>query len=182
MTNLDEPVAVATLDTMPEREAAELLCACCGASRWVDGMLARRPFGDLGTLLRTADDVWGSLGPPDWREAFDHHPRLGEKQAAVAQHAQARQWSSREQSSLDHVDEAVRRELTRANAAYEARFGWICIICATGKSPDQLLALTTQRLDNAPDAELRVAAEEQRKITRLRLQKLVHDTRGAHSS
>ena len=162
-------------DRMPAAEAAELLRACCGASRWVDRMLARRPFGALGALLGTADEIWNALGPGDWREAFDHHPRLGESRSVAVQGEQARAWSSGEQAGMRDADAVARIALAEANAAYEARFGYICIICATGLGAGDLLTLTEERLANAPEDELPIAAEEQRKITRLRLLKLFHD-------
>jgi 2-oxo-4-hydroxy-4-carboxy-5-ureidoimidazoline decarboxylase len=170
---------VAELDALPAREAAELLRSCCGATRWVSGMLARRPFATEPALLSAADEVWRSLGDADWREAFAHHPRIGESRSAAAQSQRARDWSSGEQSGMNAAADSVRTALAEANAAYDARFGYVCIICAAGRSAEEMLALTRSRLSNAPDAELRIAAEEQRKITRLRLEKLFHDDTGA---
>ena len=166
---------VGELDALPASEAAELLRACCGARRWVDEMLARRPFGTLGALLATADDVWLALGPGDWREAFEHHPRLGESRSAAARDERARAWSMGEQAAMHDTADDVRAALAAANAAYESRFGYICIICATGLSAGEILTLTEERLANEPEDELPIAAEEQRKITRLRLLKLFHD-------
>nr|MBA3673239.1 2-oxo-4-hydroxy-4-carboxy-5-ureidoimidazoline decarboxylase [Gemmatimonadaceae bacterium] len=133
-------------------------------------------------LLDTADATWASLTPADWREAFDHHPRLGESRSTVQQGARAAAWSSVEQSRVSTAAEGDRAALATANAEYEARFGFICIICAAGRSAEELLAITRGRLDNPPADELGVAAEEQRKITRLRLAKLFHDPMGAPSS
>jgi 2-oxo-4-hydroxy-4-carboxy-5-ureidoimidazoline decarboxylase len=166
---------VPTFDRMPASEAAGLLRACCGSTRWVDGMLARRPFGALGALLSAADHVWLSLGPADWRAAFDHHPRLGDTQSATPADERARAWSSNEQAGLSDAADDARAMLAAANAAYEARFGYLCIICATGLDVGDVLALTEERLANAPADELPIAVEEQRKITRLRLLKLFHD-------
>jgi OHCU decarboxylase len=163
---------VATFDWMPPDEAAQLLIACCGARRWVDGMVVRRPFGDIHALLAAADEVWRKLGPDDWREAFRHHPRLGETKSEVVQDDRARIWSSTEQSGVRNTDASMRAELAGANAAYEDRFGFICIICATGLHAEDILQLTRERLKNTPEEELPVAAEEQRMITRLRLLKL----------
>lgn len=171
-------LCVADLDAMPAGEAAKLLRSCCGAAGWVAAMLARRPFHSCEPMLSAADEVWWSLGESDWREAFAHHPRIGETRSAAPQSWRARAWSSREQAAMQNAAADQRHELGDANSAYESRFGYICIICATGKTPDELLALTRARLSNAPDVELRVAAEEQRKITRLRLMKLFHDCTG----
>lgn len=164
---------VAELNELPDERAASLLRACCGSSRWVAGMLARRPFASGDALLAAADEVWTSLGESDWREAFAHHPRLGERKAAVQQDARAEAWSGGEQSGLADASELVRAALADANTAYEARFGFVCIICATGKRAPELLHTTRARLGNSMHDELRVAAEEQRKITRLRLLKLL---------
>ena len=166
---------VATFDGMPSAEATALLRACCGATRWVEGMLARRPFGTIRVLLTAADEVWGMLGPPDWREAFDHHPRLGEARSAAPQDERERAWTSGEQAGVRDAAPDVRAALAAANAAYEARFGFICIICAMGLGAGEIVTLTEERLRNEPEEELLVAADEQRKITRLRLLKLFHE-------
>ena len=166
---------VATFNRMPDALAAELLRSCCGAERWVQGMIARRPFVDIHAVLASADEVGRTLGPDDWREAFKHHPRLGETRSAVAQDDRARIWSFGEQTGVRNTDKSMRAELAAANAAYEARFGFICIICATGLGSSEILELTKDRLANDLEDELPIAAEEQRKITRLRLLKLFHD-------
>jgi OHCU decarboxylase len=168
---------VATFDQMPAAQATELLRACCGAERWVTRMVARRPFRSVRALLTVADEVWESLESVDWREAFLHHPRLGETRSAVAQDERARIWSSGEQAGVRDVDKSVRAELAGANAAYEDRFGFICIICATGLHAEEILQITRERLMNDTEHELTVAAEEQRKITRLRLLKLFNEPR-----
>lgn len=166
---------VAAFDQMPADEAADLLVACCGSRRWVEGMVARRPFHLLGVLLGNADEVWNSLAPADWREAFRHHPRLGESRSAVPQDERAQAWSSAEQAGMHDTGLEARTALAGANEAYEARFGFICIICATGLSSAEILELTRERLANDLEDELPIAAEEQRKITRLRLLKLFHE-------
>ena len=176
------PRTVAELDALPADAAADALRACCGATRWVSGMVARRPFGALAPLLAAADDVWRSLGPDDWREAFAHHPRIGERTAAVRQDARGAAWSAGEQGGAARASTAVQAALAAANREYEARFGHIYIVCATGKGAEEMLAIARARLTNDADTELRVAAEEQRKITRLRLLKLFHDPEKAVAS
>ena len=173
MTTEHAPVSVAELDALPVDVASPLLASCCGARAWVVGMLERRPFGDAAALMRAADDLWWSLGPDDWREAFAHHPRIGERDAAVRQDPRARAWSAGEQGEARDADNVVRRRLQAGNAAYERRFGHIYIVCASGRTADELLAILESRLSNDPDAELRVAAGEQAKITALRLRKLL---------
>lgn len=173
---------VATFDRMPAADARELLRACCGAERWVEGLLARRPFGEIRALLTAADEVWHTLGPSDWREGFDHHPRLGESGSATPQDEREREWSSGEQAGVRAAASDMRASLATANANYEARFGHICIICATGLGAGDILTLTEDRLANEPEEELPIAAEELRKITRLRLLKLFHDPDKAASA
>ena len=164
--------SVASVDALPAHEAAVLFASCCGSTAWVQGMIARRPFQTLTVLLREAEDLWWSLSPDDWREAFDHHPRIGEQRAAVSQSAQASTWSAGEQRGVADAATNVREALVDGNREYERRFGHIYLVCATGKSAEEMLALLRERLGNDPATELRVAAGEQAKITRLRLLKL----------
>ncbi len=158
---------------MSADRAAPLLRSCCGASAWVQAMLVHRPHRTLNTLLDAADNVWWSLTHEDWLEAFAHHPRLGEQRALADATTMSRDWSVAEQSRISDADLDTRAALAAANEAYEARFGYICIICAAGKTAAELLDITRARLTNTPTAELPIAAEEQRKITRLRLERLV---------
>lgn len=161
------------LNALPPERAAEVFRACCGASRWVDAMVARRPFASTDMVMSMADDIWLAMGPDDWHEAFAHHPRIGERAAATPQDERAAAWSAGEQSSVVDAGASMHDELAEINRAYEARFGYIYIVCAAGRSADELLEIARRRLTNAPDDELRVAAEEQRQITRLRLRKLL---------
>jgi OHCU decarboxylase len=135
-------------------------------------MLAHRPFGTLARVLNEAEEIWWSLGPDDWREAFDHHPRIGEQASAAPQGVVAKTWSADEQHGAATAGEDTRQALAEGNREYERRFGHIYLVCATGKSAQEMLALLRQRLRNDPATELRVAAREQAKITRLRLEKL----------
>jgi 2-oxo-4-hydroxy-4-carboxy-5-ureidoimidazoline decarboxylase len=161
------------LDAIADDKAAELLRACCGSSRWVAGMIESRPFGSATNARKRADEIWNGLAPEDWLEAFSHHPRIGERAAAVKQNARGSAWSSEEQSGMGAASGDVKADLARVNEDYERRFGFIYIVCASGKSAADLLAIAQSRLGNAPDTELRVAAEEQRKIMQLRLSKLL---------
>ena len=168
-------VAVAELDELRAARAAELLRACCGAARWVAGMVARRPFHTLGAVLDEADDLWWSLGPDDWLEALAQHPRIGERHDAGAQDPRGAAWSAGEQSGVDVASADVRAALAAVNGEYERRFRHTYVVCATGKSAEEMLALARARLGSDPETELRVAAGEQLKITRLRLEKLLAD-------
>jgi len=162
---------------MSKPQANKLLSDCCGASRWVTGMLARRPFKSRAVVLSAADEIWRALDPADWREAFSHHPRIGEQKSAMPQSERSSTWAAGEQSGIGRAPEDVRAELAAANREYERRFGHTYIVFATGKSAEEMLALARERLRNDPDVELRAAAEEQRKITRLRLDKLLANGR-----
>jgi len=170
-------LTVRELGELPATHAIELLTACCGSSRWVSSMVARRPFRSLDAVLAAADDIWWSLDATDWREAFAHHPRIGEQLSAVPQDERGRGWSSAEQTGISTARDAVRDALAAANREYEHKFGYIYIVCASGQSAEAMLSLARARIDNQPDTELRVAAEEQRKITRLRLEKLLSSER-----
>jgi 2-oxo-4-hydroxy-4-carboxy-5-ureidoimidazoline decarboxylase len=169
--------SVAELDAMPEARAKKLLADCCGASQWVSGMLARRPFRSRIAVLSAADEIWESLEPADWREAFSRHPRIGERTSAAPQGERRAAWAAGEQSGVEQARDSVRAELAAANREYEQRFGYIFIVFATGKSAEEMLALARERLRNDPDVELPIAGEEQRKITRLRLDKLLDNGR-----
>src|SRR5206468_6764936 len=124
---------------------------------------AARPFDCLDAMLQHSDAVSRSLGSADWLEAFAAHPRIGGSSAASS-------WSSDEQSGMNAAGAPVRERLAAGNRAYKARFGHIFIVCATGKSADEMLSLLEARIGNDPADELRIAAEEQRKISRLRLE------------
>lgn len=167
-----EAGAIAAFDALPAHEVAPLLESCCGATAWINGMVARRPFRTLARLLEMAEDVWWSLGPEDWREAFDHHPRIGERKAATTQREQAQGWSANEQRVASTGGRDVQEALARGNEEYERRFGHIYLVFAWSKTAEELLATLHQRLTNDPATELRVAAGEQAKITRFRLMQM----------
>ena len=166
-------LTLSELNALPDDRASSALGTCCGASRWVRGMLARRPFASRGAVLRAADELWREMGPDDWTEAFAHHPRIGEQAAAAIASERASTWSTAEQSGMSSAHDDIRAALAEGNREYERRFGFIYIVCATGRDADELLAILRGRLRNDRYTEMRVAAGEQRKITRLRLEKLL---------
>lgn len=159
MPSLDE------LNALPAEEAEAHLRACCASGLWVERMLASRPYAGVEALLGAADAAWEGTGPEEWLEAFAGHPRIGERPNSA--------WSEAEQGSAARSDDATRERIARLNAEYERRFGYIYIVCATGRSGEEILTDLGRRLGNDPDRELRVAASEQHKITRLRLRKLI---------
>ena len=136
-------------------------------------MTATRPFANVGDLLTKADSIWSSLSPEDWLEAFRAHPRIGEKKAAAAQSEEAQRWSAQEQSGIRNAAADTTAALAAGNRDYEQRFGFIFIVCATGKSSEEMLAILQVRLQNDAETETSAAAAEQRKIMRLRLEKLL---------
>lgn len=164
---------LARLNALDAATAESELLKCCGSAAWARAVAAQRPFTDVAELLLAADEVWWNLGTADWQEAFSRHPQIGERQAARAQDATAQGWSAEEQAGTRDAAQATLDELAAANRAYAAKFGHIFIVCATGKTAAQMLALLRARLPNDPGIELRNAADEQRKITRLRLEKLL---------
>jgi 2-oxo-4-hydroxy-4-carboxy-5-ureidoimidazoline decarboxylase len=166
-----EPHAV--LNALAEAEARAALERCCGARRWVAAMLSRRPFPSTAALHAAAEEVWAALARADFLEAFAHHPPIGASVEELrARFASTGAWASQEQGGVKDAGESVLEALRAGNAAYQARFGYIFIVCATGKSAGEMLALLQARLQNPPEVELQRAAAEQARITRLRLDKL----------
>lgn len=150
---------------VPRYRAERELIQCCASRAWARVMAGRRPFDDFGRLLRAASEVWWSLAETDWREAFDAHPKIGERNVDG--------WAAQEQSGVRRAAVEAILGLEEANREYLAKFGYLFIVCASGKSADEMLAVLRSRLSNPPGQEIRVAAEEQDKITRLRLEKLM---------
>jgi 2-oxo-4-hydroxy-4-carboxy-5-ureidoimidazoline decarboxylase len=159
------------LDAAADADVRAFLTTCCGARRWVERMMARRPFGSDDRLLAAAREDWFALAPDDWREAFSHHPRIGDRESLRARFPQTAHLSTAEQEGVAGATDATLDALAEGNRQYAEKFGFIFIVCATGKSADEMLALLQQRLGNDPDSELRVAAEAQARITALRLQR-----------
>ena len=157
------------IDTAPEPEARDLLRTCCGATRWIERMLARRPFHSRDDVLSAARDEWSALSPEEWIDAFNHHPRIGDAAALRSRFAASRDLSEREQAGVTGAPEEVLDALVAANREYEARFGYLFIVCATGKSAQEMLDILRGRLRNSPAVEINVAAEEHAKICALRL-------------
>ena len=164
---------VTGLNALHDEAAAAALANCCGARKWVEQMTHARPFAGPADLFDRAERIWQSLPPADWREAFAHHPRIGERSRAAAQSAAAQRWSEQEQSTAQGASPDTLAALAEGNRAYEARFGHVFLVCATGRTSDEILEMLRRRLTNDPEAELREAAAEQTKITRLRLEKLL---------
>ena len=162
------------IDEAARDRARDLLHSCCGSTRWVERMLALRPFGTTGSMLSAAQREWFALGPEDWIEAFSHHPKIGDRESLRARFPTTHHLSEREQAGVSGASDETIEALAQGNAAYERRFGYIFIVCASGRSAGEMLDLLTARLRNDPLVEERIAAEEQAKITALRLKRLSH--------
>ncbi len=154
---------------MEQQAAADAVLPCNGSSTWATLMAYNRPFATADDLFRISDDAWRSLPEEDWQQAFDSHPRIGQTKAKAAT-AQSAAWSRGEQSEAQ-ADDSTAAELAERNREYEAKFGRIFIVCATGKSAGEILVILQHRLDNDLATELQEAAEQQRLITQLRLRK-----------
>lgn len=162
---------LARWNKLESSEAAKEISACCGSLVWVEGMTSKRPFDDEASLLISSDEVWRNLRSSDWLDAFKSHPRIGESRADVSPGPRSANWSEQEQKDVAVAQGDIKRRLAEGNRAFEEKFGHIFIVCATGKSAAEILAILERRLQNGKEAELREAAEEQRQITQLRLKK-----------
>ena len=162
------------LNRLSANDAEAEFLKCCGSTRWARAMTEARPFEAVDDVLARADRIWWSLREADWLEAFRAHPKIGEQKAATAQSAEAQKWSAQEQSGVAQAPASTISELAERNREYEDRFGFIFIVCARGKSSEEMLAIINERIRHDGETELRAAAAEQSKITRLRLEKLLN--------
>ena len=168
-------MTLAQLNTLGEREARVELERCCGARQWAERMLRARPYVDRAALFAVAEREFWALGEAGWREAFSHHPRIGDHGLALSKFARTAAWAAEEQSGAADASNTIKAGLAEANRVYEKRFGYVFIVCATGKTAEEMFGLLTARLENAPESELAIAANEQLEITKLRLEKLLGD-------
>jgi allantoicase len=165
--------ALDRLDALEVEEAVRNLLRCCGSNRWARAVAARRPFLSRAELYGEAEVAWWAMGDGDWREAFTHHPPIGaDVEQLRHRFATTADLSAGEQAAVRTASDDTLTALAEGNQTYLDRFGHLFIACAAGRSADEMLALLRSRLDNDPDAELRIAAGEQAKITRLRLEKV----------
>jgi allantoicase len=170
---VDAPAQIAALNRLSQTKARKVLLDCCGSKRWAERMTAQMPFANGVELLQAADDVWKQLSREDWLEAFQHHPPIGGKRAKVKQSSAAKKWSAGEQSASQKAATEVLAALAGENRAYAEKFGYVFLVCATGKTSEEILESLRQRISHTPEDELNIAAEEQGKIMRLRLEKLL---------
>jgi OHCU decarboxylase len=158
-------VTLVELNRLPDHRAEAEFARCCGSMRWARLMAAERPFGSVDVLAAVAQRLWWSLAAADWLEAFAAHPRIGEQARSA--------WSAEEQAAASSIPGQLRDRLARLNQEYEHRFGYTFLVSATGKTAEAMAGILERRLRNEPAEELQIAADEQRKITELRLAKLL---------
>ena len=161
------------LNNLPPATRAEALATCCGAAAWVAVLNQQFPFATAAALFAAADQIWQNLSEADWREAFTHHPKIGDVNALREKFTSTATWAAGEQGAVRQASQATLAALAAGNDAYAQKFGYTFIVCATGKSAGEILALLQARLPNAPTQEIHTAMGEQAKITRLRLEKLL---------
>lgn len=164
---------IQSLNTLPIDQANHLFLQCCTSEKWIEKMVASRPFTDANRLRDTADSIWNHLNEKDYLQAFEGHPKIGDVDSLKAKYANTKELASGEQSGANSATDEIIAELANSNSAYEEKYGFIFIVCATGKSAKEMLALLQDRLNNDRSKELEIASEEQRKIFHLRLEKLL---------
>jgi 2-oxo-4-hydroxy-4-carboxy-5-ureidoimidazoline decarboxylase len=160
---------------MSYSEAVRSFRRCCGAQKWIEKMIGERPFVSITELFEKADRFWAEMGKEDILEAFTHHPKIGDLDNLKKKFNITAQWEMGEQAGVAAANDQVITDLAKGNDDYEKKFGYIFIVCATGKSAEEMLSILQSRLPNDPATELKASAEEQRKITRLRLEKLCQE-------
>ena len=173
------------INSLTPRDAVILFRQCCGSTRWAQTMNDRKPFRSVEEMHIASDDVWYSLTEDDWKQAFAQHPKIGD--IPPERHGRAGKslrkkfgstadWAKGEQAGAMGASEKVLKALAEGNNLYEAKFGYIFIVCATGKSAEEMLAILNKRLNNIPSEEIKIAAQEQAKITRIRLENVLSAT------
>ncbi|NVK29962.1 MAG: 2-oxo-4-hydroxy-4-carboxy-5-ureidoimidazoline decarboxylase [Gammaproteobacteria bacterium] len=161
-----------TFNALSADAAIDALSQCCTSERWQQQLTAARPFDDIDALNARSENIWAELDEADYLQAFDGHPRIGDVNSLKAKYANTHNLASSEQSSVNQAADDVIQQLADGNTAYEEKNGFIFIVCATGKSAAQMLEILNARLPNSRQQEIQNAAEEQRKITRIRIDKL----------
>lgn len=165
--------ALERINQAGKAEAESMFRDCCGSARWASLMAAARPFASEDELMDNAAAIWNALETSDRLEAFLSHPMIGETKPSPAQQARSAEWSAGEQAGMKAADDLLRHDLSDANRSYYEKFGFIYIVCASGKSASEMLELCQARLGNDRETEIMIAANEQQKITEIRLRKLL---------
>lgn len=158
---------------LSDEDAKTEITRCCGASNWVKKVLDNRPYNDKNSLLELAEKEWFNLSQDDWLEAFQHHPKIGDINSLSKKYANTQKWAEGEQSGVNSASENIIHNLAQGNKDYEEKFGYIFIVCATGKTAQEMLDILNTRLPNNTEEEIKIAIGEQNKITKIRLEKLL---------
>lgn len=166
-------MTLTALNALPPEQLNETLSTCCGATAWIEKMKKEFPVKDEDSLLAAAAKHWHECSEHDWREAFTHHPKIGDLHSLQQKFATTAQWASGEQEGTIDASTVILQAFTKGNKLYEDKFGYIFIVCATGKSAPEMLSILTERLKNDPEEEIKIAMQEQEKITAIRLKKLL---------
>ena len=164
-------MTIADYDHLEAGEKRSLLSQCCGSQKWIDKMIGLPPAEDLIDLFEDAEEMWYECKEDDWKEAFTHHPMIGDIDSLRKKYS-GDQFAGKEQASINDLSEKTLQALAEGNRLYQQKFGYIFIVFATGKSAEEMLGLLHLRLNNNPEEEIKIAMEEQNKITQLRLQNL----------
>jgi 2-oxo-4-hydroxy-4-carboxy-5-ureidoimidazoline decarboxylase len=162
---------LARWNSLDPAAAAREALPCCGSQAWAAALASKRSFTDTASVVEASAAVWFALPEAAWQEAFDSHPRIGQNHAQTVATEKSLQWSAQEQRAALSTDEAAKHALVEANRRYEQKFGRVFIVCATGKTSSEILAILETRMQNDASTELHEAAEQQRQITQLRLQR-----------
>jgi 2-oxo-4-hydroxy-4-carboxy-5-ureidoimidazoline decarboxylase len=161
------------LNLLPKEQLKAELFKCCGSNAWVEKMLPFFPADDMVEILEDAEEQWWLCTEQDWLEAFTHHPKIGDVESLKQKFASTAAWASGEQMGATTASQDILEALAKGNDDYENKFGYIFIVCATGKSAEEMLELLQERLPNEASEEIKIAADEQNKITKLRIEKLL---------
>ena len=164
-------MTIAEFDHLEAAQKRSLLFQCCGSQKWVEKMIHLPPAEDLIDLFEDAEETWYECNEDDWKEAFTHHPMIGDVES-LRKKFSTDQFAGKEQELINDSSEKVLEELAGGNNLYQQKFGYIFIVFATGKSAEEMLGILQSRLNNNPEEEIKIAMEEQNKITQHRLQKL----------
>ncbi len=154
-------------------EARVLFEKCCGSGEWINQMMLSIPFVSKNEIMEASEKIWNSLNEKDWLEAFSHHPKIGDINSLKEKFSRTKKIAEDEQSGVSEASDETLQELSKLNEEYERKFGYIFIICASGKSADEMLMIIKERIKNDSEKEIKIAAGEQNKITKLRLEKLL---------
>ncbi|MDQ3193801.1 MAG: 2-oxo-4-hydroxy-4-carboxy-5-ureidoimidazoline decarboxylase [Bacteroidota bacterium] len=161
------------LNKLGKEEAAEIFFKCCGTRKWINEMVEARPFRTNHHIFESAEKILKALDEKECLEAFQHHPKIGDINSLKEKYTSTKQLAENEQSGVNDASMEVLEELSILNHEYEKKFGYIFIICASGKTADEMLAIIKNRINNDAAAEIKIAMKEQNKITKLRMEKLL---------